>query len=41
MSQTQNTSGGTSSRKHHDSGSVSSRVGDVSEWEANEVKFML
>ncbi|KAH1008753.1 hypothetical protein HUJ05_009281 [Dendroctonus ponderosae] len=34
------TGGGTSSRKHprdsHDTASVSSRIGDVSEWEANE-----
>ncbi|CAH1123170.1 unnamed protein product [Ceutorhynchus assimilis] len=35
----QSTTSGTSSRKHardHDSASVSSRIGDVSEWEANE-----
>ncbi|XP_050300693.1 coiled-coil domain-containing protein 102A isoform X2 [Anthonomus grandis grandis] len=35
----QSSTSGTSSRKHtrdHDSASVSSRIGDVSEWEANE-----
>lgn len=39
----QSTASGTSSRRHardHDTASITSRIADISEWEANEVGNM-